>query len=206
MILLMEYFQPKNYLRFSEYLYALHENLKNNLIDKIVLFISDNSELAYTSSKFQIVHLEQRPTYQTFFDYCNQNFSNQICIVSNSDIIFDESLQKIKEDYLTSTVYALSRYELQEDYTIQARPEVQLPTSQDAWVFKTPFNVKDANYNLGHKTCDLKIAYVISSFGYKVKNPCKDIILKHAHRINYRTYNNNTGYPHPLLSTPPTHI
>ena len=97
MNLLIEYFRSDNYVRHSEYLTCLHDNLDNDLIDKIYVFISDDSELNFESKRIEIVKREERPTYKDMFDFCNENLKDQICIVSNADILFDETLSVLKD-------------------------------------------------------------------------------------------------------------
>ena len=204
MILLMEYYQPSNYLRFGEYLYTLHEHLKNDLIEKVILFISDDSTLSFKSDKIQIVHLNSRPTYDFMINFCNENFDD-ICILSNSDIIFDDSLSLVTKENLKNTFYALSRRELQENYTIQERPVHHLHCSQDAWVFLPKINFNQlANFTFGIQGCDRRISRIAKDSGYVVKNPYGKIILKHAHRINHRTYGNAGTVPGPHLDCYPS--
>lgn len=204
MILLMEYFQPANYLRFGEYLYALHENLKNDLIEKIILFISDDSTLSFKSDKIQIVNLNSRPTYDFMINFCNENFDD-ICILSNSDIIFDDSLSLVTKENLKNTFYAISRRELQEDYSVKERPVSHLHCSQDAWIFLPKIRFHDvADFTFGIPACDLRISRIAKDSGYVVKNPYGKIILKHAHRIDYRTYGNKPWVQGPRLDCYPS--
>lgn len=206
MILLLDFYQPSNYLRFAEYLYALHENLKHNLIEKIILFISDDFTLSFKSDKIQIVHLNSRPTYDVMFNFCNENF-NDICILGNSDIIFDESLSLVTKENLKNTFYALSRRELQEDYTVQERPVSHLHCSQDAWFFlpKIKFS-QPANFTFGVPCCDRRISRIAKDSGYIVKNPYDKIILKHAHQVGYRSYQleKRTPVPGPYFDCYPS--
>ena len=191
MILLTEYFKPKSARRFSEYLYTLHENIENKFIDKIILFVSDNARLNFESNKIQIIALDQRPTFQYMIDYCNQNFDD-ICILGNSDIIFDDSLSLITKQHLKNTAYGISRRELQDDYSIKERPYQHLHTSQDAWIFLPKLILNpSANFTFGTKGCDLRISSIIKESGYDIKNPYGKIILKHFHLTEYRTYNDN---------------
>ena len=65
--------------------------MKNTHIDEIIIFISDDSTLELKSPKIKIVNLQIRPTFKYLFEYCNDNFQNQKCIIANTDIFFDDS-------------------------------------------------------------------------------------------------------------------
>ena len=55
MNLIIEYFKSSNQNRDVEYKSCINENIKNNLIDKIYVFISDESILDLVSDKIQII-------------------------------------------------------------------------------------------------------------------------------------------------------
>ena len=102
MNLLIEYFKSPDYQRHSEYLTCIHENLENEHIEKIYVFISDDSKLNFNSDKIEIIKGEKRPTYNDLFEFCNTNLKDQICIISNADIEF------IKQRY-GATVFSILR-------------------------------------------------------------------------------------------------
>ena len=90
MNLLIEYFRSDDYQRHSEYLTCIHENLENEYIKKVYIFISDDSKLNFKSDKIEIIQREERPAYKDLFGFCNENLKNEICIISNADIILDD--------------------------------------------------------------------------------------------------------------------
>lgn len=55
MNLLIEYFRSDDYQRHSEYITCIHENLENEHIEKIYVFISDDSKLNFKSDKIEII-------------------------------------------------------------------------------------------------------------------------------------------------------
>ena len=185
MILLIEYFVPQSEERHQEYLTCIEENLKNNHIDYIEIFISDDSELPIKSDKIKINNLVQRPTYGDFFQFANKKYPDSICILSNADIIFDDSLRYITKENMQKRFLALTRWDIKEDGSHQIfRPGPG--DSQDSWIFKTPINI-EADFTLGRLGCDNRITYLAHQAGYKVSNPAHQIIIKHLHKTEYRT-------------------
>jgi hypothetical protein len=185
MILLIEFFIPTSEERYKEYLHCLEENIKNDFISKIVLLISDESVCPLESDKIISKKLEKRPTYTDIFNICNDEYNNEICIVSNSDIIFDRSLGFIHNDNINNKFLALNRWDIKGD-TIQ-RFRHNIGDSQDCWIFKSPVNIPNADFTMGRLGCDNRITYLAHEAGLEVKNPSEQIITKHLHTTEYRT-------------------
>jgi len=180
--LLIEYFKPTNKERHQEYLTCLKENIKNTYISKIHIFTQgETPELE--SDKISIIKSDNRPTYKDFFEYCNNNLNDEICIVSNSDIIFDNSLGFINPDNIKGKFLALSRW----DYNADKIKHYDIPYSQDSWIFKSPVNIPNCKFKLGTLGCDNRITYLAMKSGLIVTNPSKKIITKHLHTSDYRT-------------------
>jgi hypothetical protein len=217
MKLLTEYFKSSNPQRDKEYSTCIQENLKNTHIDEIIIFISDDSTLELKSPKIKIVNLQIRPTFKYLFEYCNDNFQNQKCIIANTDIFFDESLSHFSDFVLENKFISLTRWDLlnQENkwylrfYDFPWRkPDDEITTaqfSQDAWIFQTPFKNDDRlDFLMGRPGCDNRISQIVHENGYDVRNPSKQIIIKHLHLSNHRTYTNQDIVPGPYLLIKPT--
>jgi hypothetical protein len=206
MNLLIEYFNSINHMRNGEFLYCLHQNLGNKLINKVYLFMEKDSELYFDSPKIEKVIRKKRPTYKEIFDFCNKNLKDQICIVANADIIFDDTLRYFNNIDMTNNFYALSRWEIStnDGKTWEIEP-YESPASQDSWIFKTPIPTSDAmNYTMGKPGCDNKITYNMRELGYTCRNPGKKVITIHFHPTNFRTYNHRTDrIPGPYLLVTP---
>lgn len=204
MNLLIEYFRPSDYQRYSEYLTCIHENLDNELIDKIYIFISDDSKLNFNSDKIEIVKKEERPTYKDLFEFCNKNLKNEICIVANSDIIFDDTLSEINKKVLKNSFFALTRWEIFCENDEWCIAPFDNSASQDCWIFQSPIKVSDdMDFLLGKPGCDNKIAKLISEKGYEMKNPGKKIITSHYHISGHRTYKESQRIKGPYLCLVP---
>jgi hypothetical protein len=203
MNLIIEYFKSPDYQRHSEYLTCIHENLENEFIDKIYVFISDDSKLNFTSKKLKIVQRDTRPTYKDLFEFCNAKLKDQICIIANADIILDDSISVLKETDLTNIFVALTRWEVFNEDNEWCIAPFNNSSSQDVWAFKSPIEVTDEmDFNLGKPGCDNKIAKLMSE-KYDVRNPGLQIVTCHFHMSGHRTYDNNDRIPGPYLCLAP---
>jgi hypothetical protein len=215
MNLIIEYFKSTNENRDKEYKACINENIKVSFIEKIFVFISDESVLDIESDKIEIIKLEERPSFKYLFEWCNENLSEQICIVANTDIYFDITLEHLKNTDLSNTFIALTRWDLflqENQWFVQFynKPWNQngITTgmlSQDSWLFKTPIKIDErSNFLMGKPGCDNRIVQIYHENNYNVKNPSVQIVSKHLHISNYRTYNNTDMVFGPYLLVSPT--
>ena len=189
MNLLIEYFKSDDYQRHSEYLTCIHENLENQYIKKMYIFISDDSELYFKSEKIEIVKLKERPTYKDLFEFCNENLKDEICIISNADILFDDTLSHIENANLDNIFVALTRWEIFCENREWCVAPYNNSSSQDVWMFKSPIiTTAEMKFTMGKPRCDNKIAKIMSDNGYDVRNPANQIVTSHFHMSGYRTY------------------
>jgi hypothetical protein len=193
-------------MRNGEFLYCLHQNLGNDLIDSVYLFMEEDAELYFDSPKIKKVIRDKRPTYKDIFDFCNENLKDEICIVANADIIFDDTLRFFESIQMENNFYALSRWEIStndgKNWEIEPYDN---PASQDSWVFKTPVSTSDSmNYTMGKPGCDNKITHNMRELGYTCRNPGKKVITIHFHPTNFRSYHpNDDRIPGPYLLVAP---
>ena len=116
MVLLTEYFQSDP-ARRKEFDVCLVENIKNDSIKQIILFI-DNPSVNPTdnfleSDKIRIHRTPDRPTYQDFFAFCNSNLSGETCIIANADIIVGKDIDKAEAHPDFGNMFvALTRWDL----------------------------------------------------------------------------------------------
>jgi|LakMenEpi03Aug12_release.lakeMendotaPanAssembly.Ray.scaffolds.fasta_scaffold264668_2 hypothetical protein len=217
MNLLIEYYKSQNDQRDSEYLFCIKQNLVNNLIKKIFVFISDDSPFELQDNKIEIIKKENRPTFGDLFDFCNERLPNELCIIANTDIFFDESLNQVIDFNFENIFIALTRWDMiyyQDRWNLRfydfpwRNPNDEITTghfSQDAWIFRTPFkNDPRLNFLMGKPGCDNRISQIVHENGYEVRNPSKTIMIKHLHQSNFRTYTNNDTVTGPYLLIKPT--
>ena len=206
MNLIIEYFNSQNHMRNGEYLYCLHQNLGNDLIDSVYLFTEEDAELNFESPKIKKVIRNKRPTYQEIFEFCNENLKNQICVVANADIIFDDTLRFFKSIDMDKQFYALSRWEIstRDGKNWEIEP-YENAASQDSWIFKAPIPTSGSmNYTMGVPGCDNKITYQMRELGYTCRNPGKKVVSIHFHPTNWRTYSpQDDRVPGPYLLVAP---
>lgn len=212
MNLLIEYFKSSNPHRDQEYLFCINQNIFNDLITKIYVFISDDSIFDLKSDKIEIVKLDNRPTFLDLFKFSNENLNDQICIISNTDIFFDKTLEHLKDFNFENIFLSLTRWDIfynnnewsmkfydnpwRDFYLPDGTKSIEesITTghlSQDAWIFKTQVKLDErSNFLMGKPGCDNRISQIMNENEYDVRNPSKQIIIKHLHQTNYRTYNN----------------
>ena len=205
MNLLIEYFRSVDYQRHSEYLTCIHENLENEYIEKVYVFISDDSKLNFKSEKIKIIQRDERPTYKDLFEFCNKNLKDQICIIANADIILDDTLSHVKSANLDNVFVALTRWEVFCENREWCIAPFNNSSSQDVWMFKSPIVTSDEmEFTLGKPGCDNKIAKLMADNNYEVRNPANQIVASHFHLSGFRTYDwNGDRIPGPYLCLAP---
>jgi len=214
MNLLIEYFKSSNQERDYEYLFCISQNIQNILIENIFVFISDNSELSISNPKVKIVNIDNRPTFYDLIEYSNKNLNQQVNIIANTDIFFDETLQHVKNQDFDKLFLALTRWDVfkvGDKWMIKYYDHVwkdNITTgqmSQDAWIFKSPIQLdKRSKFLMGKPGCDNRISQIYHELGFDVKNPSKKVIIKHLHQTNYRTYGYADVVPGPYLLIKPS--
>ena len=188
MNLFIEYHESKDLRRRGEFLVCLNENLKNEHIKRVHVFVEHGSELNIISVKLFVNEVKERPTFKTVFDYCNEHLAGQTCIIACADIILGDDI-KLLNTNIDNTFVALTRWNIKYDGNKYSEEFYNNAASQDVWAFKAPIKVNDEmNFNFGACWgCDNKIAYLVGKEGYKVKNPSLQIKTKHLHTNDYRS-------------------
>jgi hypothetical protein len=160
-------------------------NLQNNEIDRIVVFTETMREYDPLVRKITQIEMKNRLTYQQAFEYANKYLSGDICILSNSDIVFDGSLSLLRGVDWVNKFYAITRHNLQHDGSIAFNDS---NACQDTWIFKSPLKAFPSDFGLGRPGCDNRIVWEAQNSGLIVLNPCKIIICRHLHLTNKRNY------------------
>lgn len=185
--------KTNNKERNKEYEKCLLINTYNRYIDNIFVLNSENGMM----------------TYSKFIEFTKM-YSDDINVLSNADIFFDESIdlcRHMKDD----DAYALSRWDLP-DGTIESKfldAHIVGGTSraQDTWIVKGAFK-KGINgaFCLGQRGCDNVFAGELESVGYNVINPSLDIIAYHLHTTPFRTSVDHRVVDGHRLYTHPCHL
>lgn len=196
-------------------------NRENTLIDKIVILWEgwnrwkNESEYNYLSnSKIEVVNWESRPTYLDFYNHSLEHYSNDIILISNSDIIFDITIGRLRECRFTpKTCYAITRFDplnYNVDEKLRGPPWKTLATIQqsfDAYSFCHPLDIipETINISVGLSECDTYLVKkLIQDNLFEVKDPALDIriwhneiepIGKHKEYFNKYRYWNRKDFP-----------
>ena len=191
MNLFINYFDHPNEARKREIDFCLKKNEENKFIDNII-----------------VINKNHRCTYGDFLAEM-WNYPDQVNIIANSDIYFDETI-KLAEGIKGGQCYALTRWEFMNGNVIDFNHRHGKPSppqwSQDAWIFRGSikpdkfYNVKAVNsqtrqsemipFSLGIPGCDNKFAALLKESGIKVTNPSYDIKAIHVHKESARKYPN----------------
>ena len=107
---------------------------------------------------------------------------------ANGDIFFDDSLKLLDLiDFNKKVCVAITRHESNNTKKIiRFREEKYIGCSQDCWIFKGHISIDNidlVDFNFGIPGCDNRLAYELDRNGYKILNPCKDIIIYHYHTV-----------------------
>jgi len=193
-ILITSYFNSPHDQRQREIDECLVRNVKNPWIDKIYLlndrYYPLDFILDHKNKIEQVVMVEgykkNRLLYSSAIHFANTHLSGKdICILSNLDIYFDDSLNMLRAYNLDRKFLALSRYE--------NNILVDEKDSQDTWIFQCPFltemmDHRDLEFGFGVPGCDNRIARIALDHGYNVVNPSRTIRTHHLHESKHRTY------------------
>ena len=199
-ILIQQFFIPKDKSRFNELQQTLKCNCHNESIDKIVLLneqIYTNEELGTDDTKIEQINISKRLTYKDVFEYSNKLEEDTYIVLANTDIFFDASIKRVRESGLTSSkkAYTLLRHE----YDRPSLKECELfgprCESQDSWIWNSKWKIPDNllkifNLELGLPGCDNRIIYLLIISGFMCYNEPTWIKCFHYHLTNIRGYAN----------------
>lgn len=220
--LYVNFYVDKNPIRQKELEECLKKNIQNKYIDKITVILSAshiqyfndfNSKISVDGAKskteIKLVTYESRPTYNDYFLITrNDSAQDDLNIISNTDIFFDETLKKVKDfHWKNKYCLALSRWDTI-DFTEKGARLFNRADSQDVWIIKGSIpHIQDADFTLGVAGCDNKIAWLLNNSGYEVINPSKEIKTYHLHLSDIRNYIVNNyieRIPPPYLQVHPS--
>jgi len=215
-ILIVQYYHVKgndlNYInsRQKEIDYCFQRNFDNEYINEVHIFLEEDCDLSFINNKYNI-HIQKNITgkrinFKDIFNYYNENLENNICILINSDIYLDKSIEIVKNINfeIEKLFISLNRFENNNDNVpsfLNGKeineadeknchgflvPFQESIWSQDAWIWKYKINNinEKFNFNLGVVGCDNYIAYLMNQNGYKILNCSKIISTNHYDRLS----------------------
>lgn len=197
LVLITNLYNEKNPQRITEYITCLEKNIEHTLIDHIhVIYDTNGPENGQIlqflqENEISITYNKGRPTYGFCFDLANELYPECIILLTNADIYFNITLEKLIDYDLTNKFLALTRWNVTQSGQLAIHKWGKIPAtgSQDVWIFKTPLKkFKKEDIVMGLRHCDIKIAYQGRAAGLKVFNPCLDIQCCHLHLSKIRNY------------------
>lgn len=204
--LYVNYYKDNVIERNDEIEYCLKHNFDNNLIDQIFIISDCKRDGLFLSSlplKAHFIKIDKNNNLNKIFEIINKNSNaDDISILANLDITFDDTLNIVKDMFDTDACIALTRYDVGEN-EIKFHDRVD---SQDAWIFYG--KIKNINkmylsFSLGVRGCDNRLAYELSR-QYKIFNPSLTIKTYHHHLSGIRNYTQeSSAVPKPYLTLKP---
>jgi hypothetical protein len=196
--LVIQYYNDSNKKRQKELDICVIKNLNNFYIKKVINFKENATvvpDIIKNHPKYYEVDYNKRLTFEDAIKYSNNNLKNQMIILSNLDIYLDYNCNwNLDIDF----VLGLSRYELNGKRDPNFN-KIAMANTQDTWIFKSPLNIENCNFEIGSLGCDNAIAERINRSGKFIIN-CSNIFrtihvdiirsqedkLRNYQKINYQ--------------------
>jgi hypothetical protein len=196
--LFLQFYVDANPERQFEIVKCLHKNIQNPYITKIHLLnerIYKNKEIGCTSKKLIQTNIGCRLKYSDIFQYVADNNIRGYIVISNSDILFDSTLENLlySDIHIQKKMYAQLRYEYNSIDPAQSRIYGPRFDSQDVWIVHTNFELcpkqrKMFSFPMGKPGCDNKLIYLFRILGFEVLNDPAFIKTYHYHTSGQRNY------------------
>ena len=194
--LIIQSYDEKDTARRAELDHCLKINLENPYI-KTVYDLTDSPRTQFTSNKkYKILPWNKWLTYQYAFEFAN-SIPGEYFVILNTDIALDkDSRWNMAASIFLDNGYvlALSRHEYDiATGTAKLDPifaQMLHAHTQDAWFFKSPINVPNADFEIGLLGCDNAIAHRIHSAGYHLINNPVQFKIFHIDSARGKTSSN----------------
>jgi hypothetical protein len=212
-VLITYLYDIKDENRFTEIKRVITANMKNQFITETVIFFENYSEVSKDKYSFlkDVLIIDTgntRQNYKQLFDYGNKFYKDYYVIISNTDILLDNTIGRISEiNFNSKKCIALTRWNPDEINKSFHKLELQynknVAWSFDTYIFKSPLDcdVNTLDIDVGIGGCD---TLLVKRLGYEnliyVFNPCLDIRTFHIdsasrERKNLYTYFGVDDYP-----------
>jgi hypothetical protein len=167
---------------------ALRRNVAHPMIDQVILCVEGTTAPCIDDVSVKVIPECGRLSFQNAIDHLNK-LPSSICIFANSDIFFDETLNHENlAKILSGHCYGLTRWQVGNNTGVLDGdpPEgffqgTKPGFGHDAWIFRNPMKVRDADFYLGTHSCDYRFAKVTEDAGYPMLNPSLSIRAWHLH-------------------------
>jgi hypothetical protein len=126
------------------------------------------------SPKLHLRTIAGRPLYEDYFRWINElACPDDISIIANTDIWFDNSIGVVARALRKDECFALARWD---GDGLRDRND-----SQDSWIFRGKVKDVVGNFPSGVPRCDGRILYELQTAGYRVRNPAFSVKTHHVH-------------------------
>jgi hypothetical protein len=171
--------------------------------------IRECREANESSGLFRDVHYvdahDKTKTYRELFSLCADKWPGQLCVVANTDIIFDETIRLLEPDVDESMFVALTRWDspvsprmighvlhVPKTTTFAQKKHYDdfcfFAGSQDVWAFIATDKVRSApDIPLGIQACDQGVAAWAIAEAFRIINPCLSVKTWHWHKTPRQT-------------------
>lgn len=198
---------PERQLEIDE---CLRRNLNHPGISRMVLFCeSDAPPVPKGTVPVEVVNSDERITYAEWFRWVQRQGSG-IGLLLNADMYLDEGLEHLEASFNRPDAFlALTRYNPgHAGFHLNDYPH----WTQDVWGVRADAELPESllyasSFPLGFPGCDNRIAYVMWSHGFRVRNPCYYVRSVHLQASTARAYNKTSdrlyggvSYVHPSLA------
>lgn len=192
--------------RQEEIDYCLEQNINNVHIDKIYLLNKkEHNHSLFKSKKVHQININDRLKYSQAIEFANKNCKDNIIIIANNDIYFDDTLlilDHLDENEWIDKLIVLTRHERNKDNEILSQDKIphyysehygaffkcKRIFSHDAWVFKSPLQSFSCDFCLGVLGCEgAFITQLKKNTNIKVQNGYPYIRAIHCHLSKLRT-------------------
>ncbi|MEO8576925.1 MAG: hypothetical protein ABI556_09505 [Gemmatimonadales bacterium] len=201
------WYEETNTNRRAEYAECLRANLNHPGIAEVCVIAEHPLPADATSSKLKVVTTTHRPAYDDFIRWINEVAAeNDVSIIANTDIYFDESLKSVDLALGSDECFALARWD--------GKQLFDRNDSQDAWIFRGRVRPVVGDFEVGVPRCDNRFLHELRRAGYAVENPAFAIRANHLHAGVRPEYESDSRawvkppyeylWPHNLLSLPRT--
>ena len=182
---------------------ALTNNYKNEYIDEIILLnekIYSDEELGFENKnldKIKQVNINKRLEYGDVFEYVQvNNLKNQIVVISNLDIYFNDTINNLNNVKLDEfkLCYCLTRWETYKDGK-KHEPFLNHNTesSCDTWCLHTKWihesDFSEFNFRLGTVGCENMFQYKLALSHFYLRNDPYLIKIFHSENYNWEEKN-----------------
>jgi hypothetical protein len=202
--LICPYYRGATVERQREIETCLKRNSENEHIYRIDVFVDKIDELpVFESDKVCVRKFPEQMSFTQSFRFAQANCLEDICIIANADIYFDHTLAKLYYVDLREKLLALTSYNDPAEHGFATFDVQSAPCSHDAWIFYgslLQLHRMDLDIPVGANGCTGRLTQEFLKSGYRVGNPCYDIIAHHLHNSEHPR---KVRGPGPFIPVPP---